>query len=82
LAAELAGRHEVIGLDRQALDLSKPDELAAALDGLDFDVLVNPAAVTSRMPPRPTPTSPVSSMPKPRACWRKFAGSAAPGCSR
>ena len=47
LAGELEERHEVVRLDRRALDLSKPHGLAAALDGLDFDVLVNPAAVTS-----------------------------------
>lgn len=47
LAAELAGKHEVVPLDRQALDLSEPRRLPGALDGVDFDVLVNSAAVTS-----------------------------------
>lgn len=42
-----AKRHEVVSLPRADFDLSDPDSLAAALSGLECDVLINPAAITS-----------------------------------
>ncbi|MCU0752715.1 MAG: NAD(P)-dependent oxidoreductase [Akkermansiaceae bacterium] len=46
LARHLAPRHEVIPLPRAACDFSKPEALEAALDTLDCDVFINPAALT------------------------------------
>ncbi|MGE9271557.1 MAG: SDR family oxidoreductase [Verrucomicrobiales bacterium] len=46
LANDFAARHEVIELPRSRVDLASPTEVDAVAD-LDFDVLLNPAAVTS-----------------------------------
>jgi dTDP-4-dehydrorhamnose reductase len=46
LATHLAPRHEIVSLPRTACDFSKPESLAAALDVLDCDVFLNPAALT------------------------------------
>ena len=47
LARGLADAHQVIPLDRAALDLARPGDLPAALAGIRFDLLINPAALTS-----------------------------------
>jgi dTDP-4-dehydrorhamnose reductase len=47
LARHLAPRHEIIALPRAACDFSHPESLEAALDALDCDVFLNPAALTS-----------------------------------
>jgi dTDP-4-dehydrorhamnose reductase len=46
LATHLASRHEIIPLPRPACDFSKPESLKAALEALDCEALVNPAALT------------------------------------
>lgn len=46
LARHFGGRHEVIGLPRTRLDLAVPD-CGRLLEELDFDVLLNPAGLTS-----------------------------------
>jgi dTDP-4-dehydrorhamnose reductase len=46
LASHLAARHEVIPLPRSACDLADSDSLARALDALDCEVFLNPAAIT------------------------------------
>ncbi|MGY8687863.1 MAG: SDR family oxidoreductase [Verrucomicrobiales bacterium] len=38
--------HEVIALDRKALDLAQSDRLMDQLGALDFDALINPAGIT------------------------------------
>ncbi|QUE50021.1 sugar nucleotide-binding protein [Luteolibacter ambystomatis] len=38
--------HEVIGLPRREFDLADPARMAAALEGLDCDVFLNPAGLT------------------------------------
>ena len=47
LTRQLAPRHEIIPLPRAACDFSNPESLQAALDSLDCDVFLNPAALTS-----------------------------------
>ena len=47
LAGKLADHHDVIPLPRTALDLADDVSLRTALDGLDCDVFLNPAALTS-----------------------------------
>jgi len=47
LARHFASHHEVIPLPRPDCDLADPQSLARALDGLDCDVLLNPAGLTS-----------------------------------
>ncbi|MES2923033.1 MAG: NAD(P)-dependent oxidoreductase [Verrucomicrobiota bacterium] len=47
LARHFALRHEVIPLPRQVCDLADPASLAAALDRLQCDLLLNPAGITS-----------------------------------
>lgn len=47
LARHLAASHEIIPLPREILDLADPESLNAALENLDCDVFINPAAVTS-----------------------------------
>lgn len=47
LAHHLADRHEIIALPRSVCDLADKDSLEAALDGLDCDVFINPAGLTS-----------------------------------
>lgn len=47
LARELSAVHETIALDRERLDLSSRESIAGALEPLQFDVLVNCAALTS-----------------------------------
>jgi dTDP-4-dehydrorhamnose reductase len=47
LANHLACEHEVIPLPRGVCDLADKDTLRAALDGLDCDVFINPAGITS-----------------------------------
>jgi len=47
LAGPLRALGEVIAADRQAMDLSRPDTIGAALDRLKPDVIVNPAAYTA-----------------------------------
>jgi dTDP-4-dehydrorhamnose reductase len=39
--------HEVLALDRTALDLRHPEQVSERLEKLHFDVLINPAAMTS-----------------------------------
>lgn len=46
LADRLGGRHEVIELPRREWDLADPT-LAERVAGLDFEILLNPAAMTS-----------------------------------
>jgi len=46
LARRLAARHEVIELPRERLDLARAESVAA-IDALDFEVLLHPAAMTS-----------------------------------
>ncbi len=43
----LASDHEVVALGRDVIDLERPDEIARTLAGHDFDVLLNPAGLTS-----------------------------------
>src|SRR4051812_48777719 len=43
----LLRQHNVISADRAALDLSEPDRIAAALDRLDPEFIINPAAYTA-----------------------------------
>jgi dTDP-4-dehydrorhamnose reductase len=47
LARHLRERHRVVAYDRKAMDLREPARIADHLDGLEFDVLINCAAVTS-----------------------------------
>lgn len=47
LARHLSIRHEVIELPRSVCDLADSDSLSACLSGLDCDVFVNPAGITS-----------------------------------
>lgn len=52
LGGALARHHralgnEVIGLDRATLDLNQPEGFEEMLEGVDFEALINPAAVTS-----------------------------------
>jgi dTDP-4-dehydrorhamnose reductase len=47
LARQLATRHEIIPLPRAACDFSNTENLKAALDSLDCDIFINPAALTS-----------------------------------
>ena len=47
LARHLASNHEVIPLPRAVCDLADSASLHAALDGLECDVFINPAAITS-----------------------------------
>ncbi len=47
LAHHLADSHEVIPLPRSVCDLADADSLNAALDGLECDVFINPAGITS-----------------------------------
>ena len=42
-----SNKNQVFCLDRHALDLSAPDQIDATLAKYDFDVLVNPAAISS-----------------------------------
>ena len=46
LAARLAAKHEVIPLPRAVCDLADADALRRALDSLECDVFLNPAAMT------------------------------------
>jgi dTDP-4-dehydrorhamnose reductase len=47
LAKRLAAAHEVIALPRSACDLADAASLQGALDSLECDVFLNPAAITS-----------------------------------
>lgn len=47
LAREWRGRHEVAGFDHAALDLGSSEAIRAALGSLQFDALVNCAALTN-----------------------------------
>lgn len=47
LAHHLASQHEVISLPRRVCDLADASSLEHALDGLECDVLINPAGITS-----------------------------------
>jgi dTDP-4-dehydrorhamnose reductase len=47
LSRHLSIRHEVIELPRTLCDLADSDSLAACLSGLDCDVFINPAGITS-----------------------------------
>lgn len=47
LAEHLKARHDVIPLPRSACDLADPESLQEALSGLECDVLLNPAGMTS-----------------------------------
>lgn len=47
LLREYGGRHEVLAPGRDALDLADEAGIRAALAPLDFDVLINPAALTN-----------------------------------
>lgn len=47
LAREYAGRHAVAGFDRKALDLGSNEAVRAALEPLEFDALINCAAITN-----------------------------------
>ncbi len=47
LVEHLKARHEVIPLPRSVCDLADPESLQQALSGLDCDVLLNPAGMTS-----------------------------------
>lgn len=46
LARHLSARHEIIPLPRNVCDLGNPESLADALEGLECDVLINPAGIT------------------------------------
>jgi dTDP-4-dehydrorhamnose reductase len=47
LARQLAPRHEIMTLPRAACDFSNTENLKAALDSLECDIFINPAALTS-----------------------------------
>lgn len=47
LVRYFSARHEVIPLPRRVCDLADAGSLASALDGLECDVFINPAGVTS-----------------------------------
>lgn len=47
LLAQLIGRHEVLTPGRSDFDLSRPETLAAVLDRLRPDLVINPAAYTA-----------------------------------
>lgn len=47
LARRLGTRHEIISLPRTVCDLAQPASLKAALETLDCEVFINPAALTS-----------------------------------
>lgn len=46
LARRLGMRHEVISLPREVCDLADSESLTRALDGLECEVFINPAAIT------------------------------------
>lgn len=47
VARHLRERHRVVAYDRKAMDLREPAQITDHLTGLEFDVLINCAAVTS-----------------------------------
>ena len=47
LARGYAGESRVIGFNHSQLDLASPEAIRCALDGLDFDALINCAALTN-----------------------------------
>jgi dTDP-4-dehydrorhamnose reductase len=47
LAREYANDFDVVGFNHAQLDLGKPEQLGATLDGLEFDALINTAAQTN-----------------------------------
>ena len=47
VAREFQKRHRVVAYDRKAMDLRSPPQIADHLQALEFDVLINCAAVTS-----------------------------------
>ena len=47
VARHLRGRHRVVAYDRRAMDLREPAQIVDHLTGLEFDALINCAAVTS-----------------------------------
>ncbi len=47
VARHLRQRHRVVAYDRRAMDLREPEQMADHLLGLDFEVLINSAALTS-----------------------------------
>jgi dTDP-4-dehydrorhamnose reductase len=47
VARHLRERHRVVAYDRRAMDLQAPAQIEDHLTGLEFDVLINSAAVTS-----------------------------------
>jgi dTDP-4-dehydrorhamnose reductase len=47
LVSALAGQAELVPADRSVLDLTRPDAIGAALDRLDPDLIINPAAYTA-----------------------------------
>jgi dTDP-4-dehydrorhamnose reductase len=47
LARQLAAAHEIIALPRRVCDLADSESLKAALEPLDCDVFINPAALTN-----------------------------------
>lgn len=47
LAAYCASRFEIIPAGRAVVDLNRPETVRSSLDGLDFDLMVNAAALTN-----------------------------------
>ncbi|MFL6521602.1 MAG: dTDP-4-dehydrorhamnose reductase [Chthoniobacterales bacterium] len=47
LAREYASEFDVVGFNHAQLDLGKPEQLRATLDGLEFDALISTAAQTN-----------------------------------
>src|SRR5688500_10543817 len=47
VARHLRERHRVVAYDRKSMDLREPAQITDHLTGLDFDALINCAALTS-----------------------------------
>lgn len=47
LVTHFASHHDVVSLPRSICDLADPASLTSALDGLECDVFLNPAGLTS-----------------------------------
>lgn len=47
LAREYAGKYEVRGLGRDALDLGRPEQMQEVVDSIEFDLFINCAAQTN-----------------------------------
>jgi dTDP-4-dehydrorhamnose reductase len=52
LVERLQSLGSIVAADRTMLDLAKPEQIAAALDRIAADLIINPAAYTASIAPR------------------------------